>query len=74
MTPLKTIWLDFIIVYPINSFQDHLTWFYHCIPYWLPLRPFDPILSLCTQLTPMKAIWPDFIIVYPIDSFQDHLN
>ena len=77
-------------MYPIDSFQDHLTWFYHCVPNWLlsrPFdqfyhcvpnwllsRPFDPILSLCTLLTPFKTIWPNFIIVYPIDSFQDHLT
>ena len=24
-TPFKTIWPNFIIVYPINSFQDHMT-------------------------------------------------
>ena len=66
--------LNFIIVYPIDSFQDHLTWFYHCVPNWLLSRPFDLILSLCTQLTPFKTIWPDFCIVYPIDSFQDHLT
>ena len=46
------------IVYPIHSFQDHMTWF----------------LSLCTQLTPFKTIWPDFCIVYLIDSFHDHLT
>ena len=61
------------IVYPIDSFQDHLSQFYHCLPNWLS-RPFDLILSLCTQLTPFKTIWPNFIIVYPIDSFQDHLT
>ena len=74
MTPFKTIWPYFFIVYPIDSFQDHLIWFYHCVPYWLPSRPFDLILSLCTLLIPFKTIWPDFIIVYPIDSFQDHLK
>ena len=36
-------------------------------------RPFDPVLSLCTQLTPFKTIWLNLIIVYPNDSFQDHL-
>ena len=25
--PFKTIWPNFIIVYPIDSFQDHMTWF-----------------------------------------------
>ena len=74
MTPFKTIWSDFYIGYPVDSFQDHLTWFYHCIPYWLLSRPFDLILSLCTQMTPFKTIWSDFYIGYPIDSFQDHLT
>ena len=41
---------------------------------WLLSRPFDLILSLCTQLHPFKTIWPDFCIVYSIDSFQDHLT
>ena len=35
LTPFKTIWPDFCIVYPIDFFQDHLTQFYHCVPYWL---------------------------------------
>ena len=25
ITPFKTIWANFIIVYPVDSFQDHLT-------------------------------------------------
>ena len=70
MTPFKTIWPDFCIVYPIDFFQDHLIWFYHSEPNWLLSRPFDLILSLCTQLSPFKTIWPDFCIVYPNDSFQ----
>ena len=48
MTPFKTIWANFVIVYTIDSFQDHLTyfinvypiesfrdhtnWFLHCVP------------------------------------------
>ena len=71
LTPFNTIWPDFYIVYllfinvyPINSFQDHMTWFLHCVPKWLLSRPFDLILSMCTQLTPFKTIWPDFYIVY----------
>ena len=32
LTPFKTIWTNFIIVYPNDSFQDHMTWFYHCVP------------------------------------------
>ena len=74
MTPFKTIWPNFIIVYPIDSFQDHLTWFLYCLCNWFLSTPFDPILSLCTQMTPFMTIWPNFIIVYPIDSFQDHLT
>ena len=61
LTPFKTIWMEFYIVYPIypiDSFQDHLTWFLHSI----------------AKLTPFKTIWPDFCIVYPIDSFPDHLT
>ena len=74
MTPFKTIWPNFIIVYPIDSFQDHLTQFYYCVPYLLLSRPFDLIFVLSTQLTPFNTIWPNFIIVYTIDSFQDHLT
>ena len=51
-----------------------MTQFYHCLTYWLLSRPFDLILSLCTQMTPFKTFWSNFIIVYPIDSFQDHLT
>ena len=74
LTPFKTISPNFIIVYPIDSFEHHVTCFLYCVPNWLLSRPFDPIVSLCTQLTPFKTIWPNFIIVYPIDSFQDHLT
>ena len=93
LTPFKTIWMEFYIVYPIypiDSFQDHFTWFLHSIPNWLLSRPYDLIFVLCTQSTPFKTIWPNFIIVYqltpfktiwhdfcivyPIDSFQDHLT
>ena len=61
-------------MYPIDSFQDNLTWFLHCVPNWLLSRQFDLNLSLCTQLTPFKTIWPNFIIVYPNDSSQDHIT
>ena len=74
LTPFKTIWLDFCIVYPIDSFQDHLIWFLHCVHKLLLSRPYDLILSVCTRLTPFKTIWPNFVIVYTIDSFQDHLT
>ena len=73
LTHFKTIWSNFIIVYPIDSFQDHMTWFLHCLPNWLLSRPYDLILSLCTQLTPFKTIWPNFIIVHPIDSRPFHV-
>ena len=32
LTPFKTICPDFIIVCIIDSFQDHFTQFYHCVP------------------------------------------
>ena len=73
LIPFKTIWANFVILYPIDYFQCHITSFLYCVPNWLLLRPFAPILSLCTQLTPFKTIWPNFIIVYPVDSFQDHM-
>ena len=59
---------------PIDSFQDHMIWFLYCVPNWLLSKPFDLILSLCTQLTPFKTIWPHFCIVYPSYSFQDHFT
>ena len=68
-----TICPSLIIVYPIDSFQDHMTQFYHYVPHWLLSRPYDLILSLYTHLTPFKTIWPIFCVVYPVDSFQDHL-
>ena len=58
LTPFKTIWPDFCILYPIDSFQYH----------------YDLILSRCIHLTPFKSIWPNFIIVYPTDSFQGHID
>ena len=60
LTTFNTISPRFCIVYPTDSFKDHLPQFYHCVPSWLLSRPFDPILSLCTQLTPFKTIWPKF--------------
>ena len=77
LTPFNTIWMEFYIVYPIDpidSFQDHLTWFLYCVPNWLLSRQYDLIFVLCTQLTPFKTIWPNFINMYPIDSFQHHMN
>ena len=64
----------FYILYPIDPFQDHMTWILYYLPNWLISRPLDLILSMCTQLTSFKTIWPNFIIVYPIDSFQDHMT
>ena len=74
LIPFKTIWANFIILYPIDSFQyhitsfcivyptdsfqDHLPQFYHCVLHWLLSRPFDPILSFFNHLTPFKTIWP----------------
>ena len=40
---------NFIIVYPIDSFQDHLTQFHHCVPYSLLSRPFDLIFGLLLE-------------------------
>ena len=74
LTPFKTIWPEFCIVYPIDSFQDHLTWFLYCVPNWVLSRPYELIFVLYTQITHFKTIWPNFIIVYPIDSFQDHIT
>ena len=66
LTPFKTILVDFCIVYPIDSFQDHLIWFLHCVHKLLLSIPYNLILSLCTQLTPFKTIWPNFVIVCTI--------
>ena len=77
LTPFKTIWPNFINVYPIDSFQDHLNGILCCVPNlpnWLLSRPFDLIFAFYTKLTAFKTILPDFCIVYPIDSFQDHLT
>ena len=46
----------------------------HCVYKLLLSRPYELILSLCTQLTPFKTIWPNFVIVDTIDSFQDHMT
>ena len=43
------MYLLFINLYPINSFQDHMTWFLHCVLKWLLSRPFDLILLKCSQ-------------------------
>ena len=84
LTHFKTIWPNFIIVYPIDSFQDHMTWYFHCVLNWLLSRPYDSIfvlctpinliLSLCTQLNTFKTIWPAVCIVYSVDSFQYHMT
>ena len=75
LTPFKTIWPDFYTVYPIypiDSFQDHFTWFLHSVPNWLLSRPHDLIISLCTLIIPFKTIWSNFVIVHPIDCSQYH--
>ena len=59
-TPFKT---NFIILYPIYSFQDPLTLFYYCVPNWILSKPYNVIFVLSNQLTPFKTIWPIFIIV-----------
>ena len=58
LTTFNTISPHVCIVYPTDSFQDHLPQIYHCVPSWLLSRPFDPI----------------FIIVYLVYSFQDHMT
>ena len=76
LTPFKTIWPDFYIVYPIypiDSFQDYLTWFLHSVPNRLLSRPHDLISSLCTLIIPFKTIWSNFVIVHPIDCSQYHI-
>ena len=60
MTPFKTIWPNFVIVYPIDSFQDHLTYFYIVCTIESFQDHMTWFLSLCTQLTPFKTIWPNF--------------
>ena len=64
LTPFKTIWLNFIIVYPIDYFQYHMTRCLYCVPSWLLSRQYDLISVLCTQMTPFKTIWPNFIILF----------
>ena len=76
LTPFKTIWPDFYIVYPIypiHSFQDHLTWFLHSVPNRLLSRPHDLISSLCTLIILFKTIWSNFVIVHLIDCSQYHI-
>ena len=75
-TPFKTIWPDFYIVYTIDSFQDHLTWFYHCVPTWLLSRPYNLILSIVYPIDSFQDHLTQFFIIVmdPIDSFQDHLT
>ena len=71
LTPLKTIWPGFTIVYLNDCFQDHLTWFSSsCTLIYSFKHHLTWFLSLCTQLTPFKTIWSDFIIVCPLDSFS----
>ena len=49
LTPFKTIWPNFIIVYPIDAFQDHFIQLYYCVPAWLLSRPYDLKFVLFTQ-------------------------
>ena len=59
MTPFKTIWPNFIIIYPIDSFQDHLN---QILSFYTQVDSFQDHLSLI------------LVIMYPIDSFQDHFT
>ena len=90
LSPFKTIWPDFYIVYPNESFQEHLTKFYHCVPNWLLSRPYLPKVTvfarLCgfLSLKKLESCWLVLnslmqnhcfcCILYPIASFQDHLT
>ena len=60
----------------MDSFQDHVTWFLYGIPKLVLSRPFDLILSLCTQLTPFQltlniifyfAYLPNCLLLRPCD-------
>ena len=64
LTLFKTIWFNFIMVYPVDYFQYHMTRFLCCVPSWLLSRPYDLISVLCTQMNPFKPIWPNFIILF----------
>ena len=74
LTPFKKIWPNLIIMYPIDSFQDHITWFLHCVlnsSNWLLLsRPYDLILSLCTHLTALNSILIDFVLCTQLTPFK----
>ena len=84
LTPFKTIWPDFIFVHPIDSFQDHLTQFYHYIPNWLLSWPFDLIFVLSTQLTPFKTqfyhcvsnlfLWRPFDLILSLCNLLTHFK
>ena len=81
LTPFKTIWPNFINEYPSDFFQDHMTWFLHCVPAFINVYPIDSFqhhmtwfLHCVHKLTPFKTIWPNFINVYPIDPFPDHMT
>ena len=48
LTLFKSIWSEFSIVYPIDSFEDNVNWLLYCVPKLLISGPFDLILWLCT--------------------------
>ena len=72
--PSRVTFITLLYCLPNWLLQDLLIWFLHCVHKLLLSKPYELILSLCTQLTPFKIIWPNFVIVDTIDSFQDHLT
>ena len=52
------------IVDPIDSFQDHLTSFYHGVPKWLISRPFDWFFYMCIYI----------IYIYIIYIYMHHMQ
>ena len=75
LTPFKTIRPNFFYVYPVDSFQDHMT---ELIPFKTIWPNFFinvyPIDSFQDNMTWFLHCVPTFINVYPTDSFQDHMT
>ena len=75
LTPSKTIWPDFCIVNPIDSFWNHMTWFLYCVSNWLLLKPFDLIQDHFTWLLYCVPNWLlsrpfDLILSYDLERSQ----
>ena len=60
------IWPNFVSVPNRLLSTEYCLVFLYCVSNWFLSRPFDLILSMCTQLTPFKTIWPNFIYVESI--------